>query len=182
MGAREDDKGILELVRDRNVPNNQNAINTDASFRFNIPRSRALNSAHDDDGEPGMGSSPDEEGDRFIALLSSDGSCGIVSIAVSSGVACTDSIVRAVKVRRRVCCLNLRISVLDGGKIWREPLWLSHRGCVGWCGLQTSTWGMSSAACCHEPVTGAHARGCLPGLHFAGHMPPYREGASPHTG
>ena len=24
-------------------------------------------------------------------------------------------------------------------------------------------------------VTGAHARGCLPGLHFAGHIPPYRE-------
>jgi len=122
-----------------------------------------------------MGSSPDEEGDRFIALFSSDGSCGIVSNAVSSGVACTDFIDRAVYVRRRVCCLNSRISISDGGKIWREPLGLSHRGCVGWCRLQTSTWGCRQQAAVTSQLQGLMQGGCLPGLHFAGHIPPYRE-------
>ena len=66
---------------DSYVPNNQKAISTDASFRFNMPRNRALNSGHDDDAEPDMGSRPDEEGDRFIALFSIDRSWGSLSLS-----------------------------------------------------------------------------------------------------
>lgn len=47
-------------------PNSQNATSTDASAPWKIALNRALYNAHDEPGEPGIGSSPDDDGDLFI--------------------------------------------------------------------------------------------------------------------
>ena len=51
------------------IPNSQKATSTDVSAFRNTFAKRARYTAHDDDGEPGMGkgsSSPEEDGDLFI--------------------------------------------------------------------------------------------------------------------